>query len=55
MAFIFHAQAVAQAEALLFQRAGNPQFALMLGNQAARQTLDSKNGSILLIANTWSP
>ena len=31
------AQAVAQAEALFFQRAGNPQGAVMLGDNSARQ------------------
>ena len=35
VALIFHAQPVAQAKALLFQRTGNPQVAVMLGDNSA--------------------
>ena len=42
MTFIFHTQAVAQTKALLFQRAGNPQLALMFGDQATGQNAGLK-------------
>lgn len=35
--FIFHAQAITQAETLFFQRTGYPQLLLMFGDDAARQ------------------
>lgn len=35
MTLVFHAQSVAQAETLFFQRAGDPQLTLVLGNQPA--------------------